>query len=60
MIEMFAGFVTVVMILKLAVAVLLLVCAAMLVINKCRALLAVRTGHTVEPTEIARAGWGAV
>lgn len=60
MIEIFAGFVTIVMILKLAAIGLMLVCAIALVIKKLRALFAVRKGHSVEPTGISRPGWGTV
>ena len=60
MIEILAGFVTVVMIVKLAAIGLMLVCAIALVIKKLRAVFAVRTRHSVEPTEISRPGWGMV
>lgn len=58
MIELFAGFVLTMVLVKLAVVSLLLVCAAVLVIGKLQQTFGPDNSHAAEPGTFARRRWG--
>ena len=58
MIEVFAGFVLTVVILKMAVAGLLLICVAALVVSKLQKFFGPANGGAAEPSRLTSRRWG--